>query len=67
MEQIIDPVVAIACYLIYQAVAQVNLIVFGVRTRDIEDYLILLLPDTHICTHFTRVTAHARGGELYLG
>jgi hypothetical protein len=42
-------------------------IVFNVRTWDIEDYLILLIPDAHIGTHLARVTAYARGGELYLG
>ena len=44
-----------------------DLIVFNVRTRDIEDYLIFSVMDTHICAHLARVTAYARGGKLYLG
>lgn len=58
---------AIPDYRIYQPAEQVHLIVFNVRTRDIEDYLILLTTDTHIFTHTTRVTAHDRGDELDTG
>ena len=58
------PIVSIPCYFIYEAVAEVGLIVFNVRTWDIEDYFIILIPDTHICTHLAGVTAHAWGGEL---
>ena len=41
-----------------------NMIVFNVWTWDIEEYLIIWIPDAHICTHLAGVTAHARGGEL---
>ena len=41
-----------------------DLIVFNVRTWDIEDYFIMLIPDAHICTHLAGVTAHSWGGEL---
>jgi hypothetical protein len=61
------PIIPISCFIIYQPVAQVDLVVCGVRTRDIEYYLILLVFDTHVCAHPTRVTANTRGGELYLG
>lgn len=43
------------------------MIVFNVRTRNNEDYLIFRASDTQICTHLARVTAHARGGELDAG
>ena len=59
--------IPVAGYPIYQAVAKMDLIVFNVRTRDIEDYLIFSVMDTHICAHLARVTAYARGGKLYLG
>ena len=58
------PIVSIPCYFIYQAVAEVDMIVFNVWTRNIEDYFIIWIPDAHICTHLAGVTAHARGGEL---
>ena len=58
------PVVTITCYSINQAVAEVNLIVFNVWTWNIEDYFIILIPDTHIGAHLAGVTAHAWGGEL---
>ena len=61
------PIISIACNIIYKAVAEVDLIVLEARFWNIEDYLIFSVPDTQICTHFTRITAHARGGELYLG
>ena len=41
-----------------------NVVVFNVLIRDIEDYFIILISDTHICAHLAGVTAHARGGEL---
>lgn len=38
------PVVPIPCYGVYQAVAEVDLVVFNVWTWDIEDYFIILIP-----------------------
>ena len=59
-----NPIIPISRYLIYQAVAEVDLIVFNVWTWDIEDYFIIRIPDAHVCAHLAGVTAHARGGEL---
>ena len=58
------PIVSIPCYFIYQAVAEVDLIVFNVWTWDIEDYFIIRIPDAHIGAHLAGVTAYAWGGEL---
>ena len=58
------PVVAVARDGVYEAVAEVDLIVFNVWTWDIEDYFIIRMPDAHICAHLAGVTAHAWGGEL---
>ena len=58
------PIVTITCYSIYQAVAEVNLIVFNVLTWDIEDYFTVRIPDAHIAAHFARIIAHARRGKL---
>ena len=58
------PIVAIAGDGVYQAIAKVDLIVFNVCARDIEDYFIISVPNAHVCAHLTGVTAHACGGEL---
>ena len=58
------PIVAVAGNGVYQAVAEVDLIVFNIRTWDIEDYFIILIPDAHVGAHLARITAHAWGGEL---
>ena len=58
------PVISIAGYGVYEAVAEVDMIDFNVWTWDIEDYFIILIPDAHIGTHLAWVTAHAWGGEL---
>ena len=58
------PVISIAGYGVYEAVAEVDLIVFNVWIWDIEDYFIISVPDAHICTHLAGVTAHTRSGEL---
>ncbi|MBR6370954.1 MAG: hypothetical protein IKS24_07745 [Bacteroidaceae bacterium] len=55
--------IPVAGYPIYQAVTQVDLKVFSIRMRDIEDYLIYtittaLTADAKVCTHLTRVTAY---------
>ena len=60
------PIVAIAGYGVYQAIAKVDLIVFNVLTRNIEDYFIII-PDAHITTHFARIIANARRGKLDAG
>ena len=61
------PIIPVTCYRVYQAVAEVDLIVFNVWTWNIEDYFIICIPDTHIRAHLAGVTAHARGGELDAG
>ena len=43
------------------------MIVINVWTWNIEDYFIILILDTHIYAHLTRVTAHAWDGELDTG
>ena len=58
------PIVAVAGDGVYQAITEVDLIVFNVWIRDIEDYFIICIPDAHIGSHLAGVTAHARGGEL---
>ena len=58
------PIVAVAGDGVYQAVTEVDMIAFNVWIWDIEDYFIILIPDTHICAHLAGVTAHAWGGEL---
>ena len=58
------PVVAVAGYGVYKPVAKVNVVVFNVRTWNVEDYFIIRIPDAHICAHLAWVTAHTWGGEL---
>ena len=58
------PIVTVAGDGVYEAVTEVDLIVFNVWIWDIEDYFIIRIPDAHVCTHLTGVTAHALGGEL---
>ena len=58
------PIVAIAGDGVYEAVAEVDLIVFNARTWDIEEYFIILIADTHICAHLAGITAHAWRGKL---
>ena len=61
------PIIPVAVYRVNEPVAQVHLIVFKVRTRDIEDYFILMFPDAQMRAHLARVTAHTLGGELDAG
>ena len=61
------PVVAVAGDGVYEAVTEVDLIVFNVWIWDIEDYFIIRIPDAHVCTHLAGVTAHAWSGELDSG
>ena len=58
------PIVTITCFFIYQTIAKMNLIVFNVLIRYIEEYFIIRIPDTHIGAHLAGVTAHTWSGEL---
>ena len=61
------PIISIAGYLIYQTIADVGLIIFKARIRNLEFYFIIMCSDRHAASHPARITAHARGGELYTG